>query len=101
MNDKIKDLYVKEGVSWYVDEYHFPNYARHIDGEISFSLGSKNEAVRLCKLLNEMENERKFLRLELDTHKHPLWSTREAERKVKELEDEIEMLKQGKKDIEG
>ena len=35
--------------------------------------------------LNELHEENTYLKLELDTHKHPLWSTREAERKVSEL----------------
>jgi len=37
------------------------------------------------KEINEVHEENQQLRLELDTHKHPLWSTREAERKVNEL----------------
>ena len=39
----------------------------------------------ICDLLNELHEENTYLKLELDTHKHPLWSTREAERKVSEL----------------
>ena len=35
--------------------------------------------------LNALHEENTRLLLELDTHKHPLWSTREAERKVNEL----------------
>ena len=42
-----------------------------------------------CKTLNILHEENQYLQLELDTHKHPLWSTREAERKVNEL---IELL---------
>lgn len=41
-----------------------------------------NERTRLKK-----ENEQ--LRLELETHKHPLWSTREAERKINKLADSL------------
>jgi len=41
-----------------------------------------NERTRLKK-----ENEQ--LRLELETHKHPLWSTREAEKKVNKLADSL------------
>ena len=33
----------------------------------------------------QLKEENKMLRIELDTHKHPLWSTREAERKIDEL----------------
>lgn len=51
---------------------------------------------QVARLLNEFyeENEQlkrelTSLRVELDTHKHPLWSTREAERKVKELVDNL------------
>ena len=46
----------------------------------------------IIDLLNNLaeENEQlkkqiKELKVELDTHKHPLWSTREAERKVSKL----------------
>ena len=40
-------------------------------------------------LLNEQDKEIDLLRLEFDTHKHPLWSTREAERKVNKLADSL------------
>lgn len=40
-------------------------------------------------LLNKLNDENEQLRLELDTHKHPLWSTREAERKVNKLADSL------------
>ena len=39
--------------------------------------------------LNELFEENEQLRLELETHKHPLWSTREAESKVNELADNL------------
>lgn len=40
----------------------------------------------------ELKSEIKSLRLELHTHKHPLWSTREAERVVNELKLKNEQL---------
>lgn len=43
----------------------------------------------VVKKLNEQDKEIGLLRLELDTHKHPLWSTREAERKVNKLADSL------------
>lgn len=52
------------------------------------------ESHKIVDLLNKLENENRQLRLELDTHKHPLWSTREAERIVNELKQENEKLKQ-------
>lgn len=51
----------------------------------SYYIGDKGIAQRLCDLLNTLHEENNSLKLELDTHKHPLWSTREAERKVNEL----------------
>ena len=39
--------------------------------------------------LNELEEENEQLRLELETHKHPLWSTREAERKLSEVTNNL------------
>lgn len=47
----------------------------------------------IVDLLNKLEEENRQLKLELDTHKHPLWSTREAERIVNELKQENEQLK--------
>ena len=37
----------------------------------------------------EQREENKQLRLELETQKHPLWSTREAERRVNKLSDSL------------
>ena len=51
---------------------------------------------KIVDLLNKLEEENRQLRLELDTHKHPLWSTREAERIVNELKQENEKIKQQK-----
>lgn len=39
--------------------------------------------------ISKLEEENRELRLELETHKHPLWSTREAERKVNKLADSL------------
>ena len=44
---------------------------------------------KLVGLLNEQQATISRLELELDTHKHPLWSTREAERKVNKLTDNL------------
>ena len=43
----------------------------------------------VVKKLNEQDKEIGLLRLELDTHKNPLWSTREAERKLSEVTDNL------------
>ena len=48
---------------------------------------------KIVDLLNKLEGENRQLILELDTHKHPLWSTREAERIVNNLKQENEKLK--------
>lgn len=40
-------------------------------------------------LLSILAKENEQLRLELETHKNPLWSTREAERKVNKLTDSL------------
>ena len=57
---------------------------------------NKEDAVRCkdslkyqCNLMNELYDENEQLRLELETHKHPLWSTREAEKKVNKLADSL------------
>ena len=46
-------------------------------------------ALQVTKKLNEQDKEIGLLRLELDTHKNPLWSTREAEKKVSKLSDSL------------
>lgn len=48
----------------------------------------------IIDLLNNFDKENIKLKIELNTHKHPLWSTREAERVVNELRNENEQLKQ-------
>lgn len=52
--------------------------------------------VEVVDLLNEqqttisaLKEENEQLRLELETHKNPLWSTREAEKKVNKLADSL------------
>ena len=67
------------------EHYNFPVKKRIRDTQ-------NNETYDLrecCELLNEQDKEIGLLRLELDTHKHPLWSTREAERKVNKLADSL------------
>ena len=58
-------------------------------GEIVNEKGVELTAREVVDLLNEQDKEIDLLRLELDTHKHPLWSTREAERKVNKLADSL------------
>ena len=47
------------------------------------------EIDKLKKENEQLKDENERLRLELETHKHPLWSTREAEKKVNELSDSL------------
>lgn len=51
--------------------------------------GKRLSEMEIVDLLNEQDKEIGLLRLELDTHKHPLWSTREAERKLSEVTDSL------------
>ena len=51
--------------------------------------GEKITVSELEDLLNKLYEENEQLRLELETHKHPLWSTREAEKKVNKLADSL------------
>lgn len=51
--------------------------------------GKKLSKMEIVDKLNEQDKEIGLLRLELDTHKHPLWSTREAERKLSEVTDNL------------
>lgn len=47
------------------------------------------ENLTLKKENNQLKDENERLRLELETHKHPLWSTREAERKLSEVTNNL------------
>lgn len=55
------------------------------------------EEIKLLKPTNveqyeqivQLQEENEKLRLELETHKHPLWSTREAERKLSEVTNSL------------
>lgn len=47
------------------------------------------ENLTLNKENNQLKDENERLRLELETHKHPLWSTREAERKLSEVTNNL------------
>lgn len=58
--------------------------------------GEEMPTCEICDLLNEqqitisaLKEENEQLRLELETHKHPLWSTREAERKLSEVTNNL------------
>lgn len=57
---------------------------------------NEEEAQRCENWLNNLHNqnqklkdENERLRFELETHKHPLWSTREAERKLSEVTNNL------------
>ena len=50
---------------------------------------SDSENAKLRIENEQLKEENEQLRLELETHKHPLWSTREAERKVNKLADSL------------
>ena len=47
------------------------------------------QIVQLQKENEQLKGENERLRLELETHKHLLWSTREAEKKVNKLADSL------------
>jgi len=78
--------------------------------EDCFECRNKEVALRLCDFLNkatddfkwqirrcekwsaivkQLNEENEQLRLELETNKHPLWSTREAERKLSEVTNNL------------
>ena len=68
-------------------------YALMFDEHTFFVFDNEKEkqmtALQVTKKLNEQDKEIGLLRLELDTHKNPLWSTREAERKLSEVTDNL------------
>ena len=62
--------------------------------DLSIDIEVQNEKINRLEEENEqLKNKIKSLTIELSTHKHPLWSTREAERVVNELKKENEELK--------
>ena len=82
-----------------IDRQSYPNYPNHDEKEdipnwyIYIGENDSGWQDMLIELLNTLHEENEQLRLELDTHKHPLWSTREAERIVNELKQENEQLR--------
>ena len=84
-----------------VTDYGTNYYIEIIDNEKELDRSIDNPSQKLglidcCDLLNEfelkcykLEKENEQLRLELETHKHPLWSTREAERKLSEVTNNL------------
>ena len=67
---------------------------QHLDDEVLLVVDNENKEwkghiLNIVDKLNELAEENEQLRLELDTHKHPLWSTREAEEKVNKLADSL------------
>lgn len=75
-NGKFKELWLQE----IVDELNSLSEANERLEERRGELETKNILLK---------NENKQLRLELETHKHPLWSTREAEKEVYKLVDSL------------
>ena len=88
------------GDDWYITD----NGKRLSDMEIVDLLNEQKATITKLKELNgdkgkriislirtnkTLKEENEQLRLELETHKHPLWSTREAEKKVNKLADSL------------
>ena len=65
-------------------------------GVLDIVTGRTFNSFEIVDVLNEqqatisaLKGENEQLRLELETHKHPLWSTREAERKLSEVTNNL------------
>lgn len=58
-----------------------------INEQYAEEIMQQNQKLRIER--NNLQRENEQLRLELETHKHPLWSTREAEKKVNKLADSL------------
>lgn len=67
---------------------------RVTDEKINSTLALEDKLNELADENEQLKKENTNLRVELDTHKHPLWSTREAERIINELKDENKQLKE-------
>ena len=88
----IEELQVSDEMGW--------KRAEHFEKKCPKELHNKNMYIkRLEYKVQKFKEENEQLRLELETHKHPLWSTREAERKVDKLKKENEDLKQQLVDV--
>ena len=75
--------------SKYKEEWYAYPFCIKEDGEVFLETIPLSIAEKVRDKLNEQDKEIGLLRLELDTHKHPLWSTREAERKLNKLADSL------------
>jgi archaellum component FlaC len=64
-----------------------------MDSDAYWEKKAKEKIKELETEIKRLKKENTNLRFELDTHKHPLWSTREAERIVNEIKKENEQLK--------
>ena len=91
-------------------DYHLLDGDEELCYDLCSSAMAKENWDNVVEKLNELNTEREYLigergkletknvllrkeneqlRLELETHKHPLWSTREAEKKVNKLADSL------------
>ena len=76
-------------------EIRFEVFDKHNHNECVYDIELKEywSLGSVVELLNQLNDENHLLRVKLDTHKHPLWSTRESERIVNELKQENTRLK--------
>ena len=84
----INDTY-HDGRKWLVNEVEVKEIVDIMNGLDTKARESRKTISKLQKENNKLKEENEQLRLELETHKHPLWSTREAERKVNKLADSL------------
>ena len=73
---------------------YWRNKAEDIFGDMQTNVELKKENKKLKERI-------KKLKLELNTHKHPLWSTRQCQERIRELEDAIKTYDTGCKEIYG
>ena len=81
LNEQDADLMMQREKALY-----WRNKAEDIFGDMQTNVELKKENIKLKERI-------KKLKLELNTHKHPLWSTRQCQERIRELENENKQLK--------
>ena len=90
------DIMLRSG--YYTDKDRFTGI--YYENEPLYSEECANELNHMVERIENLKQEVNYLNLKVSIHKHPLWSTREAEKKVKELQNEVDILKVSNEEME-
>lgn len=72
----------------------YSEYALKKEDSIIAVIDSGTNARKVCDRLNEQDKLIRKLRAEVEVHKHPLFSTRQAEEKIERYESDLRMCRE-------